>query len=81
MLDNEIMMGEILRELTALKDINDANSDQILIWAQRMMVQRVLDHIREHKESNSIRLGKHKCDNARQNRNRGINYCKYCGTG
>ena len=45
------MIGEILRELTAMKDINEDTSDQILIWAQRMEVQRaqkeVLNHIRE----------------------------------
>ena len=26
-LDNEVMIGEILRDLTVLKDINEANSD------------------------------------------------------
>ena len=40
-LDDEVMIGEILRELTTLKDINEATSDQLLIWAQRVEVQRV----------------------------------------
>ena len=56
-LDDVVMIGKILRELTAIKDINEATRDQILIWAQRMEVQgvqkEVLDHIREDKEFDS----------------------------
>ena len=33
-LDDEVILGQIFRELTVLKDINEANSDQILMWAQ-----------------------------------------------
>ena len=39
-LDNEVMEGEILRELTALKDINEATSNQILKWDQTVEAQR-----------------------------------------
>ena len=35
------MMSEILRELTALNDIFEATSDQILIRTQRVESQRV----------------------------------------
>ena len=63
-LDDKVMTGEIMRELTVLKDINEATSSQILIWAQRVEVQRaqkeVLDHSREDKEFDSIRWDKHK---------------------
>ena len=56
---DEVMIGEILRDLTLLKDINEAMSDQILVSAQRVEAQRVqkrvLDHIREDKEFDSIR--------------------------
>ena len=35
------MTGEILKELTAVKDINEVTSDQILIWAKELKAQRV----------------------------------------
>ena len=43
--------------------------------------KRVQDHIREDMEFDSIRWNRHKFDNARQNRNRGIRNCKYFGRG
>ena len=74
-----------MKEITVLKDINEASSGQILMWTQRVEAQRaqkeVLDHVREDGEFHSIRWDKHKCDNAGQNKNRVIKKCKYCGTG
>ena len=58
------MIGEILRKLTALKDINEATSNQKLIWVQGAEVQRalkeVLDSIREAKEFDYIRQDQQK---------------------
>ena len=34
------MIGKILREIMALKDIIEATNDQILIWMQRVNAQR-----------------------------------------
>ena len=48
-LDNEVMIGEIIWELTALKDISEAISYQILMWVERVEAQsgqkEVLDNI------------------------------------
>ena len=56
------MIGEVLREKIALKDINEAMSNQLLIWVQRVEEQRmqkeVLDHKIEYKEFDSIRWDK-----------------------
>ena len=53
------MRAERIRELTALKDINEATSDQILIWDQTQEAYRVqkevLDNIRNAKKFNSVR--------------------------
>ena len=38
--DNEGMMSEILREVSALEDINDVTSERVLLWAQKVEVQR-----------------------------------------
>ena len=58
-IDDEVMIGEILRGLIALTDINESTSDQILIWVQRVKGQtaqkEVLDHIREDKEFDPVR--------------------------
>ena len=40
-LDDEVMIGKILRELTALGDINKNTSHQILIWTWRVEAQGV----------------------------------------
>ena len=78
------MISEVLRELTVLKDINEANSDQMLMWDQRLEVQRVqkevLNHLKEDKELDSIQWNKNKCGNARQNRSRVAENCTFCGT-
>ena len=58
-LDDEAIIGDMLGKLTTIKDINEATSDQILIWAQTLAAQtvqkEVLDNIREAKEFDSIR--------------------------
>ena len=53
-LDDEVCIGEIIRELTALKDINEVTSDHILMWTQRAQ-KEVLDNIRDEKEFYSVR--------------------------
>ena len=40
-LGNEVIIKEITREIIALKDTNEVNSDQILMWAKRVEAQRV----------------------------------------
>ena len=49
-------------------------------WGHRVQKEE-LDYIREDKELDSIRQEKHKHNGARQNRNKGINKCKYCSSG
>ena len=39
------MIGVILRKLPALYDMNEATSDQILIWAQTEVTQRMKKEI------------------------------------
>ena len=84
-LDDEVMIGEILRKLTALRDINEATSKQMSVWAQRAGGQRVhkeeLDHKEEDTSFDSNGWDKQKCENAMQIKNKVIEYCKYCGTG
>ena len=50
-----------------LKDIEDATSERVLLWAQRMKVQRaqeiVLDNIKEAKEFVLVRHSTPKHDN------------------
>ena len=52
------MICEILREV-ALENIDDATSEWVLLWAQRVEVKReqkeALDNIKEAKDLNSIR--------------------------
>ena len=40
-LDDETIYGEMIRELPALKDTNEATSNQILVWAQGVEAQKV----------------------------------------
>ena len=40
-LDDEAMIGKIQKELTELEDIDEAISDWVLIWVQRVETQRV----------------------------------------
>ena len=41
-LDRGVMMGEILRELKVLKDVNAASSNEILMWAHWVEEQRAI---------------------------------------
>ena len=83
-LDDNVMIGNILRKLTALKNIDEATSNQILIWAWSVEAQRAqkefLHHIREDKAFDSIRHIKQNCDNVRHSKNKVIENFKYCGT-
>ena len=40
-IDDKDMISEILREVSALEDINDTTSERILLSTQRVEVQRV----------------------------------------
>ena len=61
------MISEILREVSSLEDINDAISERIPLWAQRVEAQRVqketLDSIKEAKDFDSIRHNMQRQDN------------------
>ena len=63
-LDDEVMIGEIVRVLMALKDTNEVTRNHILMWTLRMEVQRVqkevLDNIRDGKEFDFVRQDKQK---------------------
>ena len=57
-LDNKSMICEILREISALEDTDDTTSEWLLKWALRLEAQevkKVLNNIREAKESDSSR--------------------------
>ena len=57
------MIGEILREVSALEDIDNATSERVLLWAQRMQAQRVQkDSIKEAKEFDSVKCSTEKHD-------------------
>ena len=49
-LDDEGMISEIFREVSALEDINDTTNERVLLWVQRVAVQMVqkedLDNIK-----------------------------------
>ena len=38
-LDDEVMIEETIRELTALKDTSEVSSDQVLMWNQKVEAQ------------------------------------------
>ena len=40
-IDNEEIMQEIITELTAHTDMRETESEQVLMWAQRVEMQRV----------------------------------------
>ena len=48
-----------MKELTALKDTREVNSEQVLMWAQRVEADRaqkeMLDNIRDEKEFDSAK--------------------------
>ena len=56
------MIGEILREITALESVDYATSQCVLIWVQRLETQRakkeLLNNIRGAKEFDAIRQDK-----------------------
>ena len=57
-LDNEVIIEETIRELTASKETDEDTSEQILIWSSEWRFrgkEEVLDNIREAKEFDSVR--------------------------
>ena len=56
------MISEILREVSVLEDINDATSELVLLWVQRVEYQRVqkeaLDNKKEAKDFASEEIHK-----------------------
>ena len=81
-------MQEIIKELRAQKNMREIDSEQVLIWAQRVEIQRVqkkaLDEINNVKDFNHINRGKRtKIDNKQQPREQSkklkTDNCKYCG--
>ena len=59
------MISEILRELSALENIDDTTSGWVLLWAQRVEVQReqkALDKTKETKDFDSIGQNIQRCD-------------------
>ena len=65
-LDDEAMISEILRKLSALEDIDDATSEPVLLCAQRVHAQRAqkeaLNNIKEAKEFDSVKYSTQKHD-------------------
>ena len=61
------MISEILRVVLTLEDIEDATSERVLIWVQRVEVQRaqmvVLNNIKEAKKFKYVRHSREKHDN------------------
>ena len=49
-LDDVVRIGKILRELTVIKDTNDATDNQRLIWPQRLEVHRAQNEVVNHKK-------------------------------
>ena len=53
------MVRKIFREVSALEDINDATSERVLLWAQRVEAQSVqrgtLNSIKDIKEFGFVR--------------------------
>ena len=53
------MVSEILREVSTLKDTDDSKSERVLLWAQRVEVQKVQkeapNNIKKAKEFDSVR--------------------------
>ena len=58
-LDDECMKSEILREVSAFENTEDATSEQVLLFAQKVEAQRAqkeaLDNIKEAKDFGLIR--------------------------
>ena len=58
-IDDEDMVNEILRGVSALKDIDDGTRERVLLWAQRVEAKRTqkeaLNTIKEAKETDCVR--------------------------
>ena len=47
-------ISEILREVSTLEDIEDANSESVLLWAQRVEAQGTERRTKKHKGCQGI---------------------------
>ena len=62
--DDENIITEIFKELTAMKDTSEVGRKKVLMWTQRA---EVLDNIRNAKEFDSVRRGRQNNNNNRNN--------------
>ena len=71
-LDNESIIVEIIKELTALKDTSDMSNKDVLMWAQRSEPQHVqkevLDNMKNKKEFDLVRSSRQNNNNNSKNR-------------
>ena len=58
-MNNDAITAEIIEELTTLKDTSEVSSEQVLVWAQRVIAQgikkKVLDSTRDMKDFDLVR--------------------------
>ena len=79
-LDDEGMISEILREVSALENINDTTSKWVPLWAQRVEAQRAqknaLDNIKEAQDFNSFGQNTQRHDNVRCKKQKWVEHFK-----
>ena len=84
-LDDEGMISEFLREVLMLEDIENVTSKGVLLWTQRVEVQKVqtkvLNNIKEAKDFDLVRHSTPKHDNETQKNQKRVDNCKHCETG
>ena len=83
-LDDEVILEEIIQELTALKDNSEVSSDEVLMWAKKVEAQRaqmkVLDNLIDKRSLSLLEQTSRSMLILGRIRNL-IETCKYCGTG
>ena len=75
------MIDEIVMEVMALEDIEDATNKQVLLWVCKVEAQRAqysAISIKEAKEFDAVRHNIQKCDNEAP-RMQKVESCNYCG--
>ena len=86
-MNDKAITAKIIKEFRALKDISEVSSEHILVWAQRVEVQRahkaVLDNIRDAKDFDSTSRDTQKPGQSRQQKEdvkekKLIENCTYC---
>ena len=82
-LDDEGMISEIQREISAWEDIDDVTSELVLIWVQGVEAQRTKQEAlaEEANDSDSIGQNTQRHANARHKKQRQVESCKYCRKG